>query len=115
MNIEQIQYYHAHIYYQDEEGLAQAQQLVTQIEALFVVRVGRFHRKKVGPHPKWSVQVSFEAEQFANIIPWLMINRGSLDVFYHPLTGDELFDHTQGVAWLGHAHDLDISQFSTKN
>ncbi|MBM6549615.1 DOPA 4,5-dioxygenase family protein [Marinomonas ostreistagni] len=115
MNTADIQFYHAHIYYDDEAGLAQAQQLAAQIEQQFEVKVGRFHQKKVGPHPKWSVQISFAAPEFAQVIPWLMLNRGDLDVFYHPLTGDELFDHTQGVAWLGNAHDLDIRQFLTKN
>lgn len=115
MNTDQIQYFHAHVYYDDQMGLQQAQQLVQQLTMHFPVQVGHFHQAKVGPHPKWSVQVSFATSQFAQIIPWLMLNRGDLDVFYHPVTGDHLFDHTQGAAWLGNAHDLDIRLFLTKN
>lgn len=115
MTPQSIQTYHAHLYYEDQVGLALAKQLAQQLQDLYAVQVGRFHEKKVGPHPKWSVQITFSAELFAQVIPWLMVNRQGLDVFFHPVSGNELFDHTQGVAWLGNAHRLDIRQFLPKN
>ncbi|AEF55448.1 DOPA 4,5-dioxygenase family protein [Marinomonas posidonica] len=111
----QIKAYHAHLYYQDQEGLIMAQALAQQASDLFDIRVGRFHQKPVGPHPLWSCQLSFAADAFADVIPWLMMNRRSLDVFVHPLTGDDYLDHTQGVSWLGQSHTLDTSQFRVKN
>lgn len=106
-----IKAYHAHLYYRDESGLELAKQVAQQVSNLFEVQVGRFHRQPVGPHPLWSCQLSFAVKTFTDLIPWLMLNRQSLDVFVHPVTGDDYFDHTQGVIWLGHAHKLDISQF----
>lgn len=106
-----IKAFHAHLYYHDEEGVEIAKQVAAQAAELFDIRIGRFHQKNVGPHPAWSCQLSFAAETFAQIVPWLMLNRQSLDVFLHPLTGDEYVDHTQGVSWLGKSYELDISQF----
>ena len=114
MKVEDIKAYHAHLYYDDQEGRAFAQQIAQQLSSLFDVTIGRFHEKKVGPHPMWSVQIAFTADIFDKVIPWLMMNRGDLDVLFHPLSGDELFDHTQGASWLGKSHKLDIRQFLPK-
>ncbi len=108
-----IKAYHAHLYYQDEAGLALAQEVAHQAEQLFPIKVGRFHCKAVGPHPVWSCQLSFDRETFAHIVPWLMLNRNGVDVFLHPVTGNDYRDHSQGVAWLGKSYDLDISRFIT--
>lgn len=108
-----IKAYHAHLYYQDEEGLALATQVAQQAAERFAIRVGRFHRQAVGPHPVWSCQLSFGVETFAHIVPWLMLNRKGIDVFLHPVTGDDYRDHSQGIAWLGKSYDLDISMFIT--
>ncbi|WP_111638264.1 DOPA 4,5-dioxygenase family protein [Marinomonas shanghaiensis] len=106
-----IKAFHAHLYYCDEAGVELAKKVAEQASELFDIRVGRFHQKPVGPHPVWSCQLFFAAETFGQIIPWLMLNRQSLDVFVHPLTGNEYVDHTQGVSWLGKSYELDIAQF----
>lgn len=105
--------YHAHLYYDDEQGLAAAKALVANAEQHFSLRVGRFHETPVGPHPLWSCQLSFAADDFADIVPWLALNRGALDIFVHAGTGDDLFDHTQGVMWLGNSHPLNLAVFNT--
>jgi len=107
-----IRYYHAHLYYEDPAGLAEARRVAEAAAARFDLEVGRFHEKPVGPHPLWSCQLSFAADQFGEIIPWLALNRGERDVFVHVGTGDDLFDHTQGVIWLGRSHTLDLSLFT---
>lgn len=106
-----ITYYHAHLYYEDAAGLAEARRVAAAAAERFAIRVGRFHERPVGPHPLWSCQLSFAAELFGEVVPWLALNRGSLDVFVHVGTGDDRFDHTQGVIWLGHSHPLDLSLF----
>lgn len=108
-----IKAFHAHLYYSDEAGIEIAKQVAEQADKLFEICIGRFHQKPVGPHPVWSCQLSFSAETFGKIIPWLMMNRQSLDVFVHPITGNEYVDHTQGVSWLGNSYELDISQFTS--
>ncbi|RTR07065.1 DOPA 4,5-dioxygenase family protein [Halomonas nitroreducens] len=107
-----ITYYHAHLYYEDAAGLAEARRVAEAAAERFAIRVGRFHEQPVGPHPLWSCQLTFATELFGEVVPWLALNRGSLDVFVHVGTGDDRFDHTQGVMWLGHSHPLDLSLFS---
>lgn len=63
--------------------------------------MGRVHKKRIGPHPCWSCQLTFDCQQFDSLIPWLDSKREELTVFVHPLTGDDLEDHTTYAAWLG--------------
>ncbi|MDT8894497.1 DOPA 4,5-dioxygenase family protein [Halomonas sp. I1] len=107
-----IRYYHAHLYYRDANGLAEARRIAEAAAARFDIRVGRFHERPVGPHPLWSCQLSFAPSVFAELVPWLALNRGDLDVLVHLGTDDDLFDHTQGAMWLGHSHSLDLSAFN---
>ena len=43
----------------------------------------------------------FAAGDFARLVPWLMLNRGGLDVLVHPLAGNAYDDHTVYAMWLG--------------
>ena len=47
-------------------------------------------------------QVAFAADEFARIVPWLMLNRSGLDVLVHPQTGNSYDDHAVHALWLGH-------------
>lgn len=99
--------YHAHVYF----GAGTAQQarvLCGNAGDAFGIRVGRFHRRPVGPHPCWSCQLTFDASQFDALIAWLDKHRGELTVFVHGLTGDDLADHTTHAAWLGEAATLNL-------
>jgi len=105
-----IQSWHAHVYF-DAASRDAAWQLRETIAAALAGRMelGRFHEKPVGPHPMWSVQLAFPAEQFAPVVGWLTLNHGALDVFIHPNTGDELRDHRDCALWLGRSHVLNLS------
>ena len=46
------------------------------------------------------------------ILPFLILNRGDLDVFLHPLTGDDLADHRDYATWLGNQYELKLSALS---
>ncbi|MBX6476336.1 DOPA 4,5-dioxygenase family protein, partial [Pseudomonas syringae group genomosp. 3] len=48
-------------------------------------------------------------EQLADVTLWLALNRDGLVVFLHPLTGDELRDHTDHAIWMGAVRPLDLS------
>ena len=103
----EITSYHAHVYYTDASK-ADAAVLREQVEQRFPVNMGRWHDRPVGPHPQWSYQVAFETELFAEIVPWLALNRGQLDIFVHPNTGNDIADHTDHVMWLGASYTLNI-------
>ena len=99
--------YHAHIYY-DPTTRETAARVREGLGARFDVRLGRWHDKPVGPHPKSMYQVAFAVAEFPRVVPWLMVHREGLDVLVHPETGDDVIDHTDHAMWLGTKIDLDI-------
>lgn len=99
--------YHAHIYF-DEATRPAAMDVREEIGERFRVELGRVHDQPVGPHPKAMYQVAFEPDQFANILPWLMLNRAGLSVLVHPRTGNDVEDHETNPLWLGPQLVLDI-------
>ena len=102
--------YHAHVYFEADTAAA-AERLCTEAGGRFGVKVGRFHHKLVGPHPCWSCQLAFNADEFDALIPWLDQHRRQLTILVHGVTGDDLADHTGHAAWLGAAVELNLSIF----
>lgn len=109
--INTIQGYHAHVYF-DAASVDQARTLCEAAAERFGVQMGRMHERCVGPHPMWSCQLGASPEQFAQLLPWLALNRDGLIVFAHPETGQHLEDHRDHAIWLGTGLDLDLSIFS---
>ncbi|MBM3530223.1 MAG: 4,5-dioxygenase [Alphaproteobacteria bacterium] len=106
----EIESYHAHVYY-DADTRAAAEKLCAAAGKKFGVKIGRMHDNPVGPHPRGSCQLTVPTGQFAEVVPWLVLNRGKLTVFTHAQTGDALKDHTDHVIWLGPSERLELSQF----
>ncbi|MDO8906506.1 MAG: DOPA 4,5-dioxygenase family protein [Hydrogenophaga sp.] len=103
-----IRGYHAHVYF-DAGTLSQARTLCEAAAALFPLKMGRVHEKPVGPHPEWSCQLAFKAALFAEVVPWLALNRKGLVVFIHPITGNDLVDHRDRAIWMGAVRPLDLT------
>lgn len=104
-----ISSWHAHVYFDagSRDAAWSFRELVAQRFG-DTVQIGRFHERPVGPHPMWSFQIGIGPDQFAQLIGWLALNHGSLDVFAHPNTGDELRDHRDCAMWLGRSYQLDL-------
>jgi aromatic ring-cleaving dioxygenase len=100
-----IEGFHAHVYY-DPETRAVAERLREAIGSGFTVQLGRWHDKQVGPHPASMYQVAFAVAEFPRLVPWLMLNRESLSILVHPLTGNDYDDHAHHALWLGPALPL---------
>jgi len=102
--------WHAHVYF-DGASRDAARSLRETVEAQLAGRVtlGRFHEKPVGPHPMWSFQIAFDADRFTDVVGWLALNHGALDVFVHPNTDDELRDHRDCAIWLGRSYTLNLA------
>jgi DOPA 4,5-dioxygenase len=92
--------YHAHVYY-DVATRQTAERLRDAIINQFAVRPGAFSDEPIGPHPVSQFSVIFETGEFQKIVPWLMLNRESLDVLVHPLTESSYDDHSKNAMWLG--------------
>ena len=107
----QIKGYHAHVYF-DEHTVEQARAVCVAAAEKFGVEMGRMHERPVGPHPMWSCQLGATPDQFAELLPWLALNRDGLIVFIHPDTGEHLEDHRDRAIWLGTGLQLDLSIFN---
>ena len=92
--------YHAHVYYNAETKPAAAK-LRDAIIQRFTVEPGALSDEPRGPHPVSQFNVIFEAPEFQNLVPWLMLNRDGLDVLVHPLTESSYDDHSKNALWLG--------------
>lgn len=99
--------FHAHVYY-NASTFAQASDLCDEAGALFNVNVGYKQRQPVGPHPRWSCQLTLTPEQFGDVVPWLMLNRNGLTIFIHAETGDMIRDHTEHTIWMGEMLPLNM-------
>ena len=102
--------YHAHVYY-EQKTLEFASSLCEKAGEQFGLKVGRVHQKPIGPHLKWSCQIIFAAKDFNEFIPWIDKHRNGLTILVHPLTGDDLKDHTDYAYWLGESVELKLSVF----
>ena len=111
--VSEIENYHAHVYY-DAASKPAATALRQKMEAEFADAVfGRWHDRPVGPHPDWSFQIAFKADQFQRIVTYLALNRGALVVFVHPQTGDSLADHRDHAIWMGTVRPLEFDALNS--
>ncbi len=102
--------WHAHVYFDaSSRQAAWALRETIGTELVGRIEMGRFHEKPVGPHPMWSYQLAFPAAGFLDVVGWLVLNHGALDVFVHPNTGDALRDHRDWAVWLGRSHVLNLA------
>ncbi|QGZ65901.1 DOPA 4,5-dioxygenase family protein [Paraburkholderia acidisoli] len=110
----EIASWHAHVYF----GAASRDAAWTLREAIAArfgdtVPIGRFHERPVGPHPMWSYQLTIACERFTEVIAWLTLNHGALDVFIHPNTSDGLRDHRDAALWIGNSYSLNLGAFGS--
>jgi DOPA 4,5-dioxygenase len=96
----EIEGFHAHVYF-DAETRDVAERLHHALAEQFGVTPGKIHDRPIGPHGKPMFQITLAPEQFATVVPWLMVNRDGLSVLVHPTTRDLLADHTTRPLWMG--------------
>jgi aromatic ring-cleaving dioxygenase len=105
--------YHAHIYYElDDREPAERlhRQLLTAkgvgdfVDVLFV---GEMRDKNMGPHPKAQFEIHFRRSGLRGVVQ--LIERSGLTALVHPLTDDDLADHTTLGVWIGEPLPLDLS------
>ena len=107
LDISRIASWHAHVYFDaSSRDAAWGFRDVLIVQLGNRIQMGRFHERAVGPHPRWSYQITFGPADFSDIVSWLALNHGILDVFVHPNTDNELRDHRDCAIWLGRSHEL---------
>ena len=82
LDVSRIASWHAHVYF-DAASRDAAWEFSNVVTAQFGNRIamGRFHERAVGPHPRWSYQIAFAPTEFSDVVGWLALNHGALDVF----------------------------------
>ena len=100
--------YHAHIYYTDAERAA-AEALRDDFAAgrPAVLFVGQMTESGVGPHPLPQYEVHFLEAARPDVVA--AIRASGLRALVHPLTDDDLADHTNLAHWIGEPVELDVS------
>lgn len=94
--------WHAHIYFDTPEQADRARRLREAIAERFPTAVmGRWHERKVGPHPGPMYQVAFGPELFPALVPYVALAREGLTVLVHPDTRHPRADHAHHAMWMG--------------
>jgi DOPA 4,5-dioxygenase len=100
--------YHAHVYYSDEDRAAASalreEFTAGRPEVLFV---GRMMDRGVGPHPLPQFEVHFPERARPEVVA--AIEASGLRALVHPLTDDDLADHTSLAHWIGEPLELDVA------
>ena len=105
--------YHAHVYYELSDRAA-AEHLHRKLsnakgtgELVSVLFVGEMRDRNVGPHPEPQFEVHFREDALPGVLP--LIRASGLTALVHPLTDDDLADHTSLALWIGTPLQLDHS------
>jgi DOPA 4,5-dioxygenase len=100
--------YHAHVYYTDDDRPA-AEALRDRFSRMQpqVLFVGRMMDGGVGPHPIAQYEVHFLEDARPDVVA--AIEASGLRALVHPLTDDDLADHTTLAQWIGQPVELDLS------
>ena len=100
--------YHAHIYFErGERAVANRLHQLLSESKLVVLFVGEMRDEPVGPHPKAQFEVHFREDALPQVIS--LIRESGLTALVHPLTDDDLADHTSLGQWIGEPLPLDLS------
>jgi len=98
--------FHAHVYYSAEDRPAAAklrEDFGANGEVLFV---GQMTDRAVGPHPIPQYEVHFVEGSLPAVVS--AIEGSGLRALVHPLTDDDLADHTTLARWIGDPVELDV-------
>lgn len=104
--------YHAHIYYSDrqrpvaEELRDEFIQETGQEGDPHILFVGQMTDSPVGPHPMPQYEVHFRGRSLSAVIS--AITAAGLRALVHPLTDNDLADHTILAHWIGDPVELDL-------
>ena len=105
--------YHAHIYFSGVERPA-AERLRDEFQRCLgadgdqlVIFVGQMTHEGVGPHPIPQFEIHFHKTSLTGVVK--AIEQSGLRALVHPLTDDDLADHTTLAQWIGEPLELDLT------
>ena len=100
--------WHAHIYYTpaQREAAAALRELLGRLDDT-ILFVGRMMDQGVGPHPVPQYEIHFRERAVPEITA--ILQESGLRALVHPLTDDDLADHTTHARWIGEPVALDVT------
>ena len=99
--------YHAHIYFSDEERAAAGALRDEFGDHAGILFIGQMTDRGVGPHPIPQYEVHFRERSLGGVVA--AIESYGLRALVHPLTDDDLADHTTLGRWIGEPLELDLT------
>ena len=108
-----FEWYHSHIYFRPEQSSQAADmhaRMTHEYGQLF--RVHRLWDRPIGPHPLPMFEADFAGANLEEALRVLMSLRAGLSVLVHPLSGNEVLDHTEYAMFLGARQPLDLGKLS---
>lgn len=103
--------YHVHVYCTSQEFefcKSLRERLLRDLQGV-IAGAGPVRDRPVGPHPIPMFEAWFSGDHLDKVKNWMSSHRGDLSVLFHPLSGNEIDDHTKYAVWMGPALDLDLS------
>ena len=106
-----VKEFHAHVYYTD--GTREAAALLR--EQLMTMAGGRLTIYTLsdgprGPHVTPMFGVDIPLADLPEILAFLMLNHGPLQVLVHPVTDNEVMDHSHHALWLGQPQPINLAR-----
>jgi aromatic ring-cleaving dioxygenase len=107
-------HFDAHIYFTHDQQ-KEIEELREYLVSFYTgkdVFVGNVINREVGPHPLPMLECNFSRAMFTDVVLFLMGNRKQFNVLIHPISGDDIYDHSQGAMWLGESLALKMERLS---
>jgi aromatic ring-cleaving dioxygenase len=102
-------YFHGHFYFSPETMTsAEVVRQKMMIELTQLIRVFPLLPRQVGPHPYPMFEFHFRGSDYEVVKAWLEKNRNGHSILLHPLSGNDIQDHTQYAEFLGPELGLNI-------
>jgi len=105
--------FHAHVYYTldtRESALllhARLRDMVKDDGATGLLHVGEMYDRQLGPDPQPQWEIHFLERYLPRVMP--VLESSGFTVLVHPLTLDDLADHTSLARWIGEPIPLDVT------
>lgn len=100
-----IESYHAHVYF-DEDNYQKAALLHEWTAERFRVELGNWNLAPRGPHVTPSFYFGFTNDLLPVIVPWLQLNSLGLTILIHPNTDDPRADHLYYTLWVNRSQPV---------
>jgi aromatic ring-cleaving dioxygenase len=100
-----IESYHAHIYF-DEDNYHKAELIRKWTAERFKVELGDWNLEPRGPHVTPSFYFGFTNDLLPVIVPWLQLNSLGLTILIHPNTDDPRADHLYYALWVNRSQPV---------